>query len=90
MTDDDASNDLIRFMDIRETHLGMVPVIIGRVSYTGDLGYEIWVAAEYQRRLCDEIMAAGQDHDIRLFGSRAKRPAWKNFVVGRGISSSLW
>ncbi|MGB2303972.1 MAG: aminomethyltransferase family protein, partial [Candidatus Puniceispirillales bacterium] len=71
ITDDDVSNDHFRFMDIRETHLGMVPVIIGRVSYTGDLGYEIWVAAEYQRRLFDDIMAAGQNHDIRLFGSRA-------------------
>ena len=71
LTNDDVSNESFRFMDIRMTHLGMVPVIIGRVSYTGDLGYEIWVAAEYQRRLFDDIMAAGQDHGIRLVGSRA-------------------
>ena len=28
-----------------------VPTLINRVTYTGDLGYEIWVAPEYQRRL---------------------------------------
>ena len=27
----------------------MAPCLVGRVSYTGDLGYEIWVEPEYQR-----------------------------------------
>jgi dimethylglycine dehydrogenase len=48
-----------------------VPAIINRVTYTGDLGYEIWVAPEYQRRLYQEIMAAGRDHGIVNFGMRA-------------------
>jgi len=71
LTREDVSNDGFRFMDIRQIHLGMVPVIIGRVSYTGDLGYEIWVKPEYQQRLFDDIMAAGAAHGIRLVGSRA-------------------
>ena len=29
--------------------IGMAPCLVGRVSYTGDLGYEIWMAPEYQR-----------------------------------------
>jgi dimethylglycine dehydrogenase len=48
-----------------------VPVMINRVTYTGDLGYEIWVAPEYQRRLYQEIMAAGKDLGIVNFGMRA-------------------
>ncbi len=45
--------------------------MINRLTYTGDLGYEIWVAPEYQRRLYTEIMAAGHDLGIANFGMRA-------------------
>ena len=51
--------------------IGMVPAIVGRVSYTGDLGYEIWVAPAYLNRLFDYLMTAGAAHNICLFGSRA-------------------
>jgi len=44
---------------------------VNRVTYTGDLGYEIWVAPEYQLRLYQAIMAAGADLGIRNFGMRA-------------------
>jgi dimethylglycine dehydrogenase len=45
--------------------------LVGRVSYTGDLGYEIWVRPEYQRRLFTDILEVGAEFDIKLFGSRA-------------------
>ena len=45
--------------------------MVNRVTYTGDLGYEIWVAPEYLRRLYQEIMAAGRAHGIGNFGMRA-------------------
>jgi dimethylglycine dehydrogenase len=45
--------------------------MVNRLTYTGDLGYEIWVAPEYQRRLYTEIMAAGRDLGIANFGMRA-------------------
>ena len=48
-----------------------VPAMINRVTYTGDLGYEIWVAPEYQRRLYAAIMEAGADLGIVNFGMRA-------------------
>ena len=51
--------------------LGMAPAIVGRVSYTGDLGYEIWMKPEYQRYLFDLLMQEGADLGIRLFGLRA-------------------
>ncbi len=59
------------FMDIRRVTLGMAPCTVGRVSFTGDLGYEIWMAPEYQRHVYHAIHAAGAAHGIRDFGLRA-------------------
>ncbi|MCY1667983.1 GcvT family protein [Rhizobium sp. SL86] len=71
LTHDDLSNEAFPFMAIRELDLGMAPVLIGRVSYTGDLGYELWMRPEYQRYVFDLLMEAGRPHGIRLFGLRA-------------------
>ena len=71
LTRDDVSGRGMRFMDIRRMMLGMAPVLVGRVSFTGDLGYEMWCRPEYHRYLFDELMRAGAPHGIRLFGSRA-------------------
>jgi dimethylglycine dehydrogenase len=71
MTDVDVSNAAFRFMDVREIDIANCPTIINRVTYTGDLGYEIWVRPEYQRRLYDAIMKAGKKHGIVNFGMRA-------------------
>ena len=67
----DVSNDTFRFMDIRSIDVGMAPCRVGRMTYTGDLGYEIWTTPEYQRHVFDALMAAGEHHGIRLFGVRA-------------------
>ncbi|RVC26990.1 FAD-dependent oxidoreductase, partial [Mesorhizobium sp. M7A.F.Ca.CA.004.04.2.1] len=48
-TRSDVSNAAFSFMAIGRMDIGMAPCLVGRVSYTGDLGYEIWVAPEYQR-----------------------------------------
>jgi dimethylglycine dehydrogenase len=58
-------------MSIREMDLGMIPALVGRISFTGDLGYEIWVKPEYQQGLFDLLMSEGAVFDIRLFGGRA-------------------
>jgi dimethylglycine dehydrogenase len=58
-------------MDHRAMDIANCPALINRVTYTGDLGYEIWVAPEYQRRLYQEIMAAGAEFGIVNFGMRA-------------------
>ena len=71
MVDTDVSNAAFRFMDVREMDIANCPVLINRVTYTGDLGYEIWVRPEYQRRLYDAIMKAGKKHGIVNFGMRA-------------------
>ena len=71
LTRTDVSHEAFKFMAVKQMDIGMVPALVGRVSYTGDLGYEIWVKPEYQRRLFDDLMAAGAAHNIGLFGSRA-------------------
>jgi len=67
----DLSDEALPFMGIVEIDLGMAPVILGRVSYTGDLGFELWMKPEYQRYLFDLIMEAGAEFGITLFGLRA-------------------
>jgi dimethylglycine dehydrogenase len=71
LTDADVSNEAFRFLDFRETDLAAVPAMVNRVTYTGDLGYEIWVRPEYQRRLYMKIMEAGEAFGIANFGMRA-------------------
>jgi dimethylglycine dehydrogenase len=71
ITEEDLSTPAFRFMDFRRVDLGMIPALVGRISYSGELGYELWVAPEYQRALHDRLMAAGTEHGIRPFGFRA-------------------
>ncbi len=71
LVDFDASDDGFAFRDIRETWVGRSPALVGRVSFTGDLGYEIWCRPAYVRQLFNELMAAGEAHGISLFGLRA-------------------
>jgi dimethylglycine dehydrogenase len=71
VTDTDLASTSFRFMDFRKVDVGMIPARVGRLTYSGDLGYEIWVAPEYERALFDLLMAAGGEFGIRLFGFRA-------------------
>ena len=71
LTTVDASNDSFRFLDVRRMDLGMVPALVARISFTGDLGYEFWVPASLQQRLFRLLTEAGEPHGMRLFGLRA-------------------
>ena len=71
VTREDLATDAFRFMDFRRVDLGMIPALVGRISYTGELGYELWVAPEYQRTLYDRLISEGADFGIRPFGFRA-------------------
>jgi dimethylglycine dehydrogenase len=71
LTDTSLATADFPFMAFRRVDLGMAPVWLSRMTYTGDLGYEIWCAPEYQRYLFDLIWDAGQEFDMRLFGFRA-------------------
>ncbi|MBA3505558.1 MAG: aminomethyl transferase family protein [Betaproteobacteria bacterium] len=66
-----VASDVFRFFDVREMAVGMVPATVIRASYTGDLGYEIWVTPDYQLTLYEQLLEAGNGLDLRHFGSRA-------------------
>jgi dimethylglycine dehydrogenase len=68
---DDLSTAAFPFLSFRQMDIGMIPALVGRISFTGDLGYEIWVAPEYQRTLYDLLLEAGQLFGLRHFGARA-------------------
>lgn len=71
LTDTSLATKDFPFMAFRKTNIGMAPVWLSRMTYTGDLGYEMWMAPEYQRYLFDLIWEAGREFDMRLFGFRA-------------------
>ncbi len=72
LTDDDVSAKAFRFLDFRpQIEIGLVNAAVGRISFTGDLGYEIWVKPEHHVALFDAIWVAGEEFGIRPFGSRA-------------------
>jgi dimethylglycine dehydrogenase len=68
---DDVSNSAFPFLSFRATDVAMVPARIGRISFTGELGYEIWVPADCQARLYDALRDAGADLGLVHFGARA-------------------
>ena len=68
---EDLSTAAFPFLSFKRLDVGMVPAFVGRVSFTGDLGYEIWVTTDYQRALYDLLVAAGREHGLKPFGGRA-------------------
>lgn len=71
LTREDLSSAAFPFLSFRRIDIGMIPAFVGRITFTGDLGFEIWVTTEYQRALYDLITAAGPVHGLRHFGGRA-------------------
>jgi dimethylglycine dehydrogenase len=71
LTDTSLATADFPFLSFRRADIAMAPVWLSRMTYSGDLGYEIWSAPEYQRYLFDRIWDAGKPFDMRLFGFRA-------------------
>ena len=58
-------------MEFRRLEVGLAPALVGRLTFTGDLGYEFWIPASYQRYLFELLLEHGRDLGIRPFGSAA-------------------
>ena len=68
----DVGGNALPFLTGREMEVGRAPgTIVVRVSYTGELGYELYCPAGYQRGLFDLLREQGCDLGLRLAGSRA-------------------
>lgn len=70
-TRDDVSNEAFPFRAVRRMNVGLADALVMRVSYTGDLGYEIYVAPQQQAALYRALDEAGQGLGLRPFGMRA-------------------
>lgn len=71
LVDFSVDKDDFKFLDFKKTDVAGCPCMINRVTYTGDLGYEIWMEPTYERRVYLALKDAGVDHGIKDFGMRA-------------------
>jgi dimethylglycine dehydrogenase len=68
---DDVSASALPFLGFRQLDVAMLPARVGRISFTGELGYEIWVPSDGQRLLYDALLEAGKDMGLVHYGARA-------------------
>ena len=66
-----ADIDTLKYFRVTRGHIGHVPVEISRTGYTGDLGYEIWMAAESAPDVWDALMREGGAFGIKPVGMLA-------------------
>ncbi|GAA0234970.1 2Fe-2S iron-sulfur cluster-binding protein [Cryptosporangium japonicum] len=67
--DVDVSRDAFPFMAIRETTLDGVPVRLARISFSGELAYEVYVNSWYAVAIWQRLLAAGQQYGITPYGT---------------------
>ncbi len=71
LTRDDVGADAFRFRDVRRTFVAGVPVILNRLSFSGELGFEIYCRPHYLLRLAEAVEAVGDPLGYRWYGARA-------------------
>src|SRR6185295_14137096 len=71
VTEDDVSNDAFPYLAAREIRVGYAPVRALRVTYAGELGWELHVPSEYALHLYEALWEAGQDLGVANAGYRA-------------------
>jgi len=68
---ENISNENFKFRDVKEMYVAGVPAIINRISFTGELGFEIYVAPHFQLKLYEEMEDVGKEFKLKPFGGRA-------------------
>jgi glycine cleavage system aminomethyltransferase T/glycine/D-amino acid oxidase-like deaminating enzyme len=71
LTGDDVSNAGFGYFRAERLHVGHVPVTALRLSYVGELGWELYTTADMGRKLWDTLWEAGQPHGIVAAGRSA-------------------
>ena len=83
LTADDFSNQGFRYFRAKRAHIGMVPVTALRLSYVGELGWELYASADMGLKLWDTLWKAGQEHGIIAGG----RGAFNSLRLEKGYRS---
>lgn len=81
---DDLSNDGLKYFRTKQISVRGIPVTAMRLSYVGELGWELYTTAEYGLKLWDLLFEAGQEHGIIAAG----RGAFNSMRVEKGYR--LW
>ena len=92
LTDIDLSNDAFPFMSMREGTVAGLPARVYRISFTGDLAFEVNVPRRYGRALWEAVMEAGAEFDITPYGTEAMHVlrAERGFIiVGQDTDGSV-
>ena len=71
ITSADISDAALPFRGAREIDLGFARALCVRITYLGELGYELYVPTEQAVHVYDLIVAAGADHGLRHAGLKA-------------------
>ncbi len=71
LTDDDISHEGFGYFKAKQIYVAGVPVLALRVSYVGELGWELYTTADHGARLWEEIHAAGREHGLIIGGRLA-------------------
>jgi glycine cleavage system aminomethyltransferase T len=83
LTDADFSHAGFKYFRAQECYLGTVPVTAMRLSYVGELGYELYTTADQGLALWDLLMRAGAEHGIIAAG----RGAFNRLRIEKGYRS---
>ncbi|MEO1197745.1 MAG: sarcosine oxidase subunit alpha family protein [Pseudomonadota bacterium] len=90
--DIDLSGDALPHMAVREGHICGVPTRLFRVSFTGELGYEINVPADYGLPVWNAVWAEAEKHDACVYGTETMHVlrAEKGYIiVGQDTDGTL-
>jgi len=68
---DDFGNKALGYFRVKKARIDGIPVVAMRLSYVGELGWEIYTGAEYGQRLWDILYKAGQPHGVVPAGRAA-------------------
>ena len=81
--DIDLSPDAFRFMDVREGHVAGIAARVFRISFSGELSFEVNVSAQHGRQVWDAIVEAGGEFGITPYGTEAMHVlrAEKGFII---------
>ncbi len=71
ITTSDLSNEAFPFRAVREIDIGLARVICVRITYVGELGYELNIPAEQAMHVYDLVMEAGKNFGLRHAGLKA-------------------
>ncbi len=71
ITDADLSNQSFPFATAKEINLGYASVLTMRMSYVGELGWELYIPTDFAPNLFDFLMEAGKDLGLKLVGLHA-------------------